>query len=78
VRPRQHCTPARSRFCHLGVYGIVPAPGARANRYSLLGGLRSTVQMIHELSLGLSIVAVVLRLERWSPMESSQRKTTPG
>lgn len=45
----------------LGVYGIVLAGWSSNNKYSLLGGLRSSAQMIsYELSLGLSIVGVIL------------------
>ena len=45
----------------LGVYGIVLAGWASNNKYSLLGGLRSTAQLIsYELALGLSIISVVL------------------
>jgi NADH-quinone oxidoreductase subunit H len=45
----------------LGVYGIVLAGWSSNNKYSLMGGLRSSAQMIsYELALGLSIVGVLL------------------
>ena len=45
----------------VGIYGIVLAGWASNNKYSLMGGLRSTAQLItYELALGLSIVSVVL------------------
>ena len=45
----------------LAVYSIVLAGWASNNKYSLMGGLRSSAQMIsYELSMGLAVVAVVL------------------
>ena len=45
----------------LGVYGIVLAGWSSNNKYSFLGGVRSTSQMIsYELSLGLSIIPLFL------------------
>src|SRR4051812_15199863 len=45
----------------LGVYGIIMAGWASNNKYSLLGSLRSTSQMIsYELSLGLSVIGILM------------------
>jgi NADH-quinone oxidoreductase subunit H len=45
----------------VGIYGIVLAGWSSNNKYAMLGGLRSSAQMIsYELSMGLSIVVPVL------------------
>jgi NADH-quinone oxidoreductase subunit H len=45
----------------LGVYGIVLAGWSSNNKYALLGGLRSSAQMIsYEISLGMSLIPVLL------------------
>ncbi len=45
----------------IAVYGIVLAGWSSNNKYAMLGGLRSTAQMLsYELALGLSFIAVIL------------------
>jgi NADH-quinone oxidoreductase subunit H len=45
----------------LGVYALVCAGWASRNKYSLMGGLRSSAQMIsYELALGLSVIGVFM------------------
>ncbi len=51
----------------LGVYGIVLAGWSSNSKYSLLGGLRSTAQMIsYEVSLGLGLIGVLLLSQTFS------------
>jgi NADH-quinone oxidoreductase subunit H len=46
----------------LGIYGIVVGGWASNSKYSLLGGLRSSAQMIsYELALSLSVIAVLIQ-----------------
>ena len=46
----------------VGVYGIALSGWSSNNKYSLLGSLRSSAQMVsYELALGLSVVGIVLR-----------------
>src|SRR6056297_1920473 len=51
----------------LGVYGIVLGGLASNSKYSLLGGIRSTAQMVsYELAAGLSIIAIFMLSETLS------------
>ncbi len=54
----------------LGVYGIVMAGWSSNSKYSLMGSLRSTAQMIsYELALGLSVIGVILVSGTLRPLE---------
>jgi NADH-quinone oxidoreductase subunit H len=45
----------------MGVYGVALAGWSSNNKYSLLGGLRASAQMVsYEVSLGLSLVGVLI------------------
>src|SRR5690349_291711 len=46
----------------VGVYGIALAGWSSNNKYSLMGGLRSSAQMIsYELALGMALIGVILQ-----------------
>lgn len=61
----------------LGVYGIVLAGWSSNNKYSLLGGIRSTAQMIsYELSMGCALIGVIMMTQSLSLVDvvNSQAK----
>jgi NADH-quinone oxidoreductase subunit H len=60
----------------LGVYGIAIAGWASNNKYSMLGGIRASAQVIsYELALGLSILGVVMQAQSFSTGEIVARQT---
>ncbi len=60
----------------MGVYGLTLAGWASNNKYSLLGGLRSSAQMIsYELAMGLSIVALLMVTGTPNLMEIVEQQT---
>src|SRR5271165_4332311 len=63
----------------LGVYGIALAGWGSNSKYSLLGGLRSSAQMIsYELSLTLSVVGVLLIASDFSLRKIVEQQGTSG
>jgi len=63
----------------LSVYGIALAGWGSNSKYSLLGGLRSSAQMIsYELSLTLSVVGVLLMAGTLSLKEIVEHQFNPG
>ncbi len=61
----------------LGVYGIVLAGWSSGSKYSLMGGIRSSAQMIsYEVSYGLSIIGVLLIANTLSLRELVNQQTT--
>ena len=63
----------------ISVYGIALAGWSSNNKYSLLGALRSSAQMIsYELALGLSLVGVVLRTGSFSLAEIVRIQSVHG
>lgn len=59
----------------VGVYGIALAGWASNNRWSLLGGIRATAQMIsYELAMGLAIIAIVMTFGTLDLQEMCRRQ----
>ncbi|MCP5007134.1 MAG: NADH-quinone oxidoreductase subunit NuoH [Planctomycetes bacterium] len=60
----------------VGVYGIILAGWSSSNKYSLLGGLRSSAQMIsYELSLGLALMGVIMMTQSLSLVDIVNAQT---
>jgi len=60
----------------LGVYGITFAGWSSGSKYSLLGGIRSSAQMIsYEVSMGFSIAGVLLFSQSLSPVKIVQAQS---
>ncbi len=60
----------------LGVYGLAFGGWASNNKYSLLGGLRASAQLIsYELTLGLSILAAIMLCESVDPQVIVAKQT---
>ena len=61
----------------IGIYGIVLAGWASTSTYSLLGGIRSTAQMIsYEIAMGLALVAVFLTAGSMSTSDIVESQAT--
>jgi NADH-quinone oxidoreductase subunit H len=63
----------------IGVYGVALAGWSSNNKYSLLGSLRSSAQLIsYELALGLSLVGVVLGAQSFNLRVIVESQATHG
>lgn len=66
-------------FLSIAVYGITLGGWASNNKYSLLGSLRASAQLIsYELSLSLAILLVVMMAESLSPSEIVRKQVEAG
>ncbi len=62
----------------LGVYGIVLAGYASDNKFSLMGGLRSSAQLIsYELAMGMSLACIVMATGSLKPSEMVTAQSGP-
>jgi len=62
----------------LGVYAITLGGWSSNNKYALLGGLRSSAQMVsYELSMGLSTIGVILMANSLSLVEIVKAQSSP-
>jgi NADH-quinone oxidoreductase subunit H len=63
----------------VGVYGVALSGWASNNKYSLLGALRASAQVIsYELALGLSVVGVILRSQSFRLRDIVDVQSTHG
>lgn len=63
----------------VAVYGLAFGGWASNNKYSLMGGLRASAQLIsYELALGLSIITVIMFSESIDPREIVNRQVERG
>jgi len=63
----------------LGVYGMVLAGWSSNNKYALLGGLRSSAQMVsYEIAMGLSTIPVILLAGNVSLVTIVQQQSSMG
>ncbi len=61
----------------IGVYGIALSGWSSNSKFALLGGLRSSAQMIsYELSMGISIVSIILLSNHFAPEGSEYLRTS--
>ncbi|MFQ3632310.1 NADH-quinone oxidoreductase subunit NuoH [Roseiflexus sp.] len=60
----------------VGVYGIAIAGWASNNKYSMIGGIRASAQVIsYELALGLTVLGAVMQAQSFSTAEIVERQT---